>query len=102
MNSNSRPQIFNHLIATFDFAFRNMTETTFQGRRTARDRIGYYIRSFGAIAFLVIEVKLRIGGRKAQLDAIGQVIAECDGQAPSDAVVRTHFHHVLMSQHCSL
>jgi hypothetical protein len=53
-----------------------------QGRITNRGRVEYFFKSFGAIAFLVIEVKLKIGSGQERLDAIAQVIAECDGQAP--------------------
>jgi hypothetical protein len=52
-----------------------------QGRITNRGRVEYFFKSFGAIAFLVIEVKLKIGSGQERLDAIAQVIAECDGQA---------------------
>ena len=42
--------------------------------------IEYYFKAFGSIAALCIQVKLKIGSRKEQMDAIAQVTAECDGQ----------------------
>jgi hypothetical protein len=45
--------------------------------------VEYYFEAIGSIAVLVIEMKLKIGSAKERLDAIAQVIAECDGQASS-------------------
>ena len=79
-NSDRCSQIFNRLIDQFGFAFRNRPESILDGRITTRGRIKYYFQAFGSIAALFIEVKLEIGNRKGRLDAIAQVIAECDGQ----------------------
>ncbi|KAF8808065.1 hypothetical protein BYT27DRAFT_7097515 [Phlegmacium glaucopus] len=70
--------IFNHLVTTFGFAFRNLPESSLHGRITNRGRIEYYFKSFGAIVFLVIEIKLKIGSGQERLDAVAQVIAECN------------------------
>ncbi|KAF8219873.1 hypothetical protein L208DRAFT_1337115 [Tricholoma matsutake] len=70
--------IFNRLIAVFGCAFRNLPESMLQGHITNRGRVEYFFKSFGAIAFLVIEVTLNIGSGQERLDAIAQVIAECN------------------------
>jgi hypothetical protein len=46
---------------------------------TTSGRIEYYFLSFGSTSIVVIEVKLRIMAER--LNAIAQVIAECDGQS---------------------
>jgi hypothetical protein len=74
------PQIFNRLIGVFQFAFRNLPESIIEGLMTTKGRVEYYFRSIGSIAVLFVEFKLKIGSAKERLDAIGQVIAECDGQ----------------------
>jgi hypothetical protein len=63
------------LIAAFGSAFRNLPEST------AKGRVKYYFEAFSSIAVLFIEMKLKIGSAKERLNAIAQVIAECDGQA---------------------
>lgn len=70
--------IFNRLVAQFGFAFRNLPESILDGRVTTRGKIEYYFKAFGSISALFIEVKLKIGSRKERMDAIAQVIAECD------------------------
>ena len=50
------------------------------GRVGTRGRVEYFFKAFGALAILCIEMKLRVGNLKERLDAIGQVIAECDGK----------------------
>ena len=54
-----------------------------EGRITTRGKIEYRFMAFGSIAAVFIEIKLKIGigGAKQRLDAVAQVIAECDGQA---------------------
>jgi hypothetical protein len=69
------------LVAQFGFAFRNLPESIIDGRVTTRGKIEYHFKAFGSIAALFIEVKLKIGSGKERMDAIAQVIAECDGQA---------------------
>jgi hypothetical protein len=69
------------LVAQFGFAFRNLPESILDGRVTTRGKIEYYFKAFGSIAALVIKVKLKIGSAKERMDAIAQVISECDGQA---------------------
>lgn len=41
----------------------------------------YYFRAIQSIAILFVEFKYQIGGASERLDAIAQVIAECDGEA---------------------
>ena len=48
-------------------------------RITARGRIEYYFLVFGGHSILVIEVNYKLGDADERLDAIAQVIAECDG-----------------------
>jgi len=59
---------------------RNNPETTISGRVGTRGRIEYLFKAFGAVALLCIEMKPKVGNEKERLDAIGQVIAECDGK----------------------
>jgi len=43
-------------------------------------RIEYFFKTFGAVAILFIEMKLKVGNDAERLRAIAQVIAECDGK----------------------
>jgi len=56
---------------------RNNPET---GRIGTRGRIKYCFKVFGAVAILCVEMKPRVGNEEERLDAIAQVIAECDGK----------------------
>jgi len=49
------------------------------GRIGTQGRIEYLFKTFGAIAILFIEMKLKIGNDKERLKAIAQVIVESDG-----------------------
>jgi hypothetical protein len=77
-------QIFNHLVKQFGFMLRNEPETIMASRIGTRGHIEYF-KIFGAIAILCIEMKLKIGNNKERLDAIAQVIAECDGMLDTSA-----------------
>ena len=68
-------------MAQFGFAFRNTPEAMIEGRIATQDKIEYHFKAFGAVAILCIEMKLRIGDDQERLEAIAQVIAECDGQS---------------------
>ena len=46
---------------------------------TTRGRIKYNFLVFGGFSILMIEVKYKLGDVDERLDAIAQVIAECDG-----------------------
>ncbi|KAF8632531.1 hypothetical protein AX17_004817 [Amanita inopinata Kibby_2008] len=70
--------IFNRLIGEFGFAFRNAPESIIKGRISMNGRIEYYLRAFGSVSILVMELKLRGGGDAERLDAIAQVAAECN------------------------
>ena len=74
-------QIFNRLFVQFGFAFRNLPESILDGRVTTRGRIEYHFKAFGSVGALFIEARLKFGGAKERMDAIAQVIAECNGQA---------------------
>jgi hypothetical protein len=52
---------------------------------SSRRLVDFYetARNRDDIAVHFIEIKLKIGSGKERLDAIAQVIAECDGQAYS-------------------
>ncbi len=41
----------------------------------------YYFKTFGTILVVFVKVKLKIGSVEEHLNAIAQVIAECDSQA---------------------
>jgi len=71
--------IFNHLVKQFTFMLRNYPETMITGRVDTGSRIKCFFKAFGAIAILCIEMKLKVGNVKERLDAIGQVITECNG-----------------------
>ena len=61
-------QVFDHLVALFDSTLRNSPKA-----------IGSHsFQAFGAIALLVVEIKLEEGNDAQRLDAIAQVIAECE------------------------
>jgi hypothetical protein len=70
-------EIFNHLLGIFGFAFRNLPESIIKGHITTKGRVEYCFTMIGPIAVLVMEVK--IGSGKEHLNAIAQVIAECNG-----------------------
>jgi hypothetical protein len=74
------PQIFNHLIAVFGFAFRNRPESIIKECFTG---VEYYLTgtTINSAVLLFIEVNLKSYGPIEHLDAIAQVIAECNGQA---------------------
>lgn len=46
--------------------------------------------SFGPISVLIVEVKLKVANDSERLDAIAQVIAECNGQLPLLELIPTH------------
>lgn len=70
-------QIFDYLGAQFGGWFRDTPEMLMRGRITTKGRVEYQFMTFSSsLAILFIEVKLNI---KNRLDAISQVIAECDG-----------------------
>jgi hypothetical protein len=46
-------------------------------------RIEYFFKTFGAVAVLCIEMKLKVGNDDERLKIIAQVIAECDGKPPA-------------------
>src|ERR1700722_7565713 len=102
-NQNLSRQSFNRLIAIFDFAFRNLPEWIIEGRITSKGRIEYYFRAFGSISVVFIEVKFAIGDTEERLDAVAQIIAECDGGSffsyarCRDLFVRVH--SVRLEQH---
>lgn len=47
---------------------------------TTRGKIKYHFKTFGVLAVVFMEVKLKIGSVEERMSAIAQVIAECDGQ----------------------
>jgi hypothetical protein len=66
-------------VKQFTFMLRNEPETVIEGRIGTKGRIKYLFKTFGATAILCIEMKLKIGNDEERLDAIAQVIVECDG-----------------------
>ena len=68
-------------MAQFSSAIRNTPESLIHGRITTKGRIEYQFKIYGAQTVVFVEVKLNIGSVEERLDAIAQVIAECDGQA---------------------
>ena len=70
----------------------NNPESMIYGRIKTRGRIEYYFLAFGGLSILVIEVKYKLGDAEERLDAIAQVIAECDSMHYAFAIslLRTH------------
>lgn len=50
------------------------------GRIASRGRIEYQYMSLGWTALIFVEIKLDYGNNNVRMDAIAQVIAECDGK----------------------
>ena len=69
-------QIFGHLVAQFGGYIHNITESFMSGRIT-RDRVDYHFKTIGLIT--VVFMELPSGGD--HLNAIFQVIEECNGKA---------------------
>jgi hypothetical protein len=51
---------------------------------TTKGRVEYYLKAFGSLALPFVEFIHKTGSANERLDAIAQVIAECNlkGQAP--------------------
>lgn len=54
-----------------------------EGRISRRGRIEYYLKSFGAIAVVLVEMKLRFKTINSRMKAVAQVVAECNGESDS-------------------
>lgn len=54
--------------------------TCMNGRITTRGKIKCHFKTFGILSIVFVEAKLKIGSIDERMNAIGQVIAECDGQ----------------------
>ena len=59
---------------------RNKPETIIDGHIGTQGRIEYFFKTFGAVAVLCIEMKLKVGNDDERLKIIAHVIAECDGK----------------------
>jgi len=59
--------------------FFNQPSVILQGRMVTRRRVEYHFLVFGRLSILVIEVKYILRNAEEGLNAIAQVIAECDG-----------------------
>jgi hypothetical protein len=70
--------IFNRLVAQFGSSIRNTPESLMNGRITTRGKIEYHFKTFGALTIVFVEVRLKIGSIEERINAIAQVIAECD------------------------
>ena len=63
-------KVFNHLVTLFDSTLRNSSK-----------KVGLKcFEVFGSVVLLVVEIKLEAGNDAERLDAIAQVIAECEGR----------------------
>jgi hypothetical protein len=74
---------------------RNVPESVIQGRISTRGRIKYHFLVFGELSLLVIEVKFRLGTGDERLNAIAQVIAECDGMHQSSLQIYPEYLCIL-------
>ncbi|KAH9040797.1 hypothetical protein EDB85DRAFT_1925561 [Lactarius pseudohatsudake] len=71
--------IVNRLTALFGSWIRNTSESLMSDRITKRGRVEYYFKTFNAaVSVVLVEVTWNIGDGKERLNAIAQVIAECD------------------------
>jgi hypothetical protein len=61
----------------FSFMLRDYPETVVEGRSSY---VKHAFRAFGAVTLLYIETVPKLGNDVERLDAIAQVIAECDGK----------------------
>ena len=59
---------------------RNKPETIIKGCIGTQGRVEYFFKTFGAVAVLCIEMKLKVGNDDERLKVIAQVITECDGK----------------------
>ncbi|KAH9041726.1 hypothetical protein EDB85DRAFT_2139823 [Lactarius pseudohatsudake] len=57
---------------------RNTPESLMNGHTTTRDRVNCHFKTLGAITLVFMEVKPKNGGVEECLNAIAQMIAECD------------------------
>lgn len=73
-------QLFNRTVALFKLTIRNIPESTIPSRMTTKGRVEHHFLVFGGLSFLIIEVKFELGTGEERADAVGQVIAECDGK----------------------
>jgi hypothetical protein len=73
------PQIFNHLIAIFGFAFKNRPVSIIEGHFTG---VEYYFTGLTicSLPILFMEVNLKTDYFTEKLDVIAQVMAECNGK----------------------
>ena len=72
-------KIFNHLIPLFGSAFRILPDPIIKGHLTTKSRMMWNFEIVGCIAVLFIEVGLATSSHTEHLNAIAQVIAECNG-----------------------
>ncbi|KAK2467391.1 hypothetical protein APHAL10511_000626 [Amanita phalloides] len=80
--------LFNRTVALLKLAITNTPESTIHGRLTTKGRIEYHFLVFGGVSILVIEVKYALGVAEERLDAIAQIIAECDACDYSNELLR--------------
>jgi hypothetical protein len=69
----------NRTVALFKCTIRNTPEIIIPGRTSTKGRIEYQFVVFGGLSVLVIEVKYVLKSGEDRLNAIAQVVAECDG-----------------------
>ncbi|KAF8321431.1 uncharacterized protein EI90DRAFT_3001446 [Cantharellus anzutake] len=84
--------VLNHLVKQFTFILRNTPETILAGHIGTQGLIKHVFKTFGAVVVLFIEMKLLVGNDPKRLEAIAQVITECDGS--------NRFHHFSLPIHC--
>ncbi|KAG1731109.1 uncharacterized protein EDB91DRAFT_1058963, partial [Suillus paluster] len=70
--------IFNCLVAQFGSSIWNKPESLMNGHIMTRGRIEYHFKTFSALTVIFVEMKLQIGSVEESLNAIAQVIAECN------------------------
>ncbi|KAI0249647.1 hypothetical protein BJV78DRAFT_1155718 [Lactifluus subvellereus] len=65
-------------LAPFGSSIQNTPGSLMNGRITTKGRIKFHFKTFGALTVVFVEVKLKIGSVEERMNAIAQVIAECD------------------------
>ena len=78
-------KLFGRLVGLFDLTVHNTPESIILGRIATKRLIEYHYVVLGELSLLVIAVKYILGKAQERLDAIAQVIAECDGMQTSVA-----------------
>jgi hypothetical protein len=93
-NSLNIHQIFNRLVAQFGSSFQNTPESLMNGHIATRGKIEYYFKTFSALTVVFVEARLKVGSVEERMNAIAQVMAECDSQTVKPHSLRLEQHPI--------